>query len=202
MEEKGPPAPKIPPTPKATRSKATDQAKGRAIQRNPPKQNPSNQDPPLELQVVVVPADQPQGQDPPNDTNPPPHIPKPPPPPNLPAHLQNLPNQPSNPLPNPEEPQGPPAHAPNPPPQAPMQPPNPPANPPNPMQPQAPPAQMPQLSWSYLKPEISGKPEEDVIPHLLRTNNWMDMHNFPEEAKVQRFCFNSLQVRLDCGMKL
>ena len=42
------------PTPKATRSKATDQAKateqtkGREIQRNLPKQNPSKQDPPLE----------------------------------------------------------------------------------------------------------------------------------------------------------
>ena len=50
------------------------------------------------------------------------------------------------------------------------------------------PAQMPQLSWSYFKPEFSGKPEVDVIAHLLRTNDWMETHNFPEEAKVQRFC--------------
>ena len=77
---------------------------------------------------------------------------------------------------------------PNPPPQAPMQPPNPPENPPNPMQPQAPPVQMPQLSWSYFKPEFSGKPEEDMIAHLLRTNDWVETHNFPEGAEVQRFC--------------
>ena len=68
-----------------------------------------------------------------------------------------------------------------------MQPPNPPANPPNPMQPQAPPVQMPQLSWSYFKPEFSGKPEEDMIMHLLRTNDWIEAHNFPEEAKEQKF---------------
>ena len=78
--------------------------------------------------------------------------------------------------------------APYPPPQAPMQPLNPPANPPNPMQPQAPPTQMPQLSWSYFKPEFSGKPKEDAIAHLLRTNDWMSTHNIPEEAKEQRFC--------------
>ena len=135
----------------------------------------------------------------PSDTNPPLHIPNPPPLPNLSAHLQNLPEQPQNPLthvPNPEQPQNPPTHVPNPiqptnpPPQAsnPMQPQNPPANPPNPMQPQAPQIQMPQLNWSYFKPEFSGKPEEDAIAHLLRTNDWMETHNFPEETKVQRFC--------------
>ena len=155
-------------------AKATDQAKGReTFQRNPPKQ-----DPPLEPQVVVVPVDQAQDQDPPNpqnpqDTNPPPHIPNLPPPPNLPAHLQNLPVQP----PNSEQPQGPPAHMPNT-----MQLPNPP--PQAPMQSQNPPVQMPQLSWSYFKPD---KPEEDAIAHLLRTNDWMETQNFPEEAKVQRF---------------
>ena len=68
-----------------------------------------------------------------------------------------------------------------------MQPQNPPANPPNPMQPQAPPVQIPQLSWSYFKPEFSGKQEEDTKAHLLRTNDWMETHNFQEEAKVQRF---------------
>ena len=55
-----------------------------------------------------------------------------------------------------------------------MQPPNPSGNPPNPMQLQAPPTQMPQLSWSYFKPESSGKPEEDVTAHLLRMNDWME----------------------------
>ena len=137
--------------------------------------------------MVVVPADQPQGQDPPQDANPPLYIPNLPPPPNLPAHFQNLSNQLPNPPPNPEQPQGPPTHAPRPQSQAQMQLLNPP-DPPNPMQPQAPPTQMPQLSWSYFKPEFLGKPEEDTIAYLLRTNDWMDMHNFPEEAKVQRFC--------------
>ena len=48
MAEKGLPAPKIPPIPKAAHSKisdqtkATDQAKGREFQRNPPKQSPPN----------------------------------------------------------------------------------------------------------------------------------------------------------------
>ena len=69
-----------------------------------------------------------------------------------------------------------------------MQPPNPPAQVPNPMVPQAPPAQVPQLNWSYFKPEFPGKPEEDVEAHLLRTNDWMETHNFPELSKVQRFC--------------
>ena len=65
---------------------------------------------------------------------------------------------------------------------------NPPANPPNPIQPQSPPVQMPQLNWSYFKPEISGKHEEDAVAHLLQTNDLMEIHNFPEETKVQRFC--------------
>ena len=56
------------------------------------------------------------------------------------------------------------------------------------MQPQNPPPQMPQLNWSYFKPEFPGKPEEDVVAHLLRTNAWMGTHNFPDDAKVQRFC--------------
>ena len=28
----------------------------------------------------------------------------------------------------------------------------------------------------------------DVEAHLFRTNNWMDIHAFPEGVKVQRFC--------------
>ena len=56
------------------------------------------------------------------------------------------------------------------------------------MQPLPPPVQMPQLSWSYFKPEFSGKPEEDPIAHLLRKSDLMETLNFPEEAKVQRFC--------------
>ena len=56
------------------------------------------------------------------------------------------------------------------------------------MVPQAPPAQVPQLNWSYFKPEFSGKPEEDAEAHLLKTNDWMETHNFPETANVQSFC--------------
>ena len=49
MAEKGLPAPRIPPTPKTVRpkiseqAKATDQAKGKEFQRNPPKENPPKQ---------------------------------------------------------------------------------------------------------------------------------------------------------------
>ena len=46
----------------------------------------------------------------------------------------------------------------------------------------------PPLNWSYFKPEFSGKPEEDAEDHLLRTNNWMETDNFPDEVKVQTFC--------------
>ena len=45
-----------------------------------------------------------------------------------------------------------------------------------------------QLNWSYFKPEFSGKRDEDVKAHLLRTNDWMDTHNFPNDQKVRRFC--------------
>ena len=45
-----------------------------------------------------------------------------------------------------------------------------------------------QLNWSYFKPEFSGKQEEDVEAHLLRTNDWMEMHNFPNGQKARRFC--------------
>ena len=74
-------------------------------------------------------------------------------------------------------------HIPNP-----LQPQNPSVHVPNPILPPAPPVQIPQLNWSYFKPEFSGKPEEDVKVHLLRTNDWMETYNFPEVAKVQRFC--------------
>ena len=45
-----------------------------------------------------------------------------------------------------------------------------------------------QMNWSHFKPEFSGKPEEDVEAHLLRTNDWMTTHDFPEAVKVPRFC--------------
>ena len=47
---------------------------------------------------------------------------------------------------------------------------------------------MAQLNWSHFKPEYSGKPDKDVEAHLLRMNNWMDTHKFPDQVKVQRFC--------------
>ena len=71
-----------------------------------------------------------------------------------------------------------------------------------PMQPSASPAQpapppiqpgpMPQLNWSHFKLEFAGKPHEDVEAHLLKTNDWMDTHAFPEGVKVQRFCLTLL----------
>ena len=43
-----------------------------------------------------------------------------------------------------------------------------------------------QLNWSYFKPKCLGK--EDLEAHLLRTNDWMETHNLPDDAKVRRFC--------------
>ena len=48
--------------------------------------------------------------------------------------------------------------------------------------------QGPQLNWSHFKPEYAGKPDEDAEAHLLRTNNWMDTQEFPDQVKVQKFC--------------
>ena len=45
-----------------------------------------------------------------------------------------------------------------------------------------------QLHWSHFRPEFSGTPSEDVEAHLLRTEDWMTTHNFPEDHKVGRFC--------------
>ena len=47
------------------------------------------------------------------------------------------------------------------------------------------------LNWSHFKPDFSGKPE-DVEVHLLRTNNWMNTHQFPDDQKVRRFCLTLL----------
>ena len=48
------------------------------------------------------------------------------------------------------------------------------------------------LNWSNFKPEFSGKPEEDAEAHLLRSNDWMGVHCFDEDIKVQRFCLTLL----------
>ena len=57
---------------------------------------------------------------------------------------------------------------------------------------QQPPVQVVQqpmhMNWSHFKPEFSGRSDEDVEAHLLRTNDWMNTHDFPEAVKVQRFC--------------
>ena len=53
---------------------------------------------------------------------------------------------------------------------------------------QQPPAAPQQLIHMNFKPEFSGKPDEDVEAHLLRTNDWMTTHDFPKAVKVQRFC--------------
>ena len=197
MADKGPPAPTFKPVRKpATQVKAKEPSQK--------KQNPSKTAPPLEPKRVVIPVvsiDQPEDQVPlypPNQPNQlpdnppdqpnqlpnnPPNPPNPPPiPPNLPPNLPNqLPNNPPN-LPNPPPiPPNFPLNLPNPPP-------DPPAIPPNPMQPQNPPFEVTQFNWSYFKPEFSGKPEEDATAHLLRTNDWVETQNFPQEAKVQRFC--------------
>ena len=55
------------------------------------------------------------------------------------------------------------------------------------MQPQDP-LQAHQLNWSFFKPEFSSKTEEDAVVHLLKTNDWMETHNFLEDTKVRRFC--------------
>ena len=55
-----------------------------------------------------------------------------------------------------------------------------------PLAPEAP--QRSQLNWSHFKPDYTGRPDKDAEAHLLRTNNWMDTHEFPEHIKVQRFC--------------
>ena len=177
MADRGPHVP----APKVGKAKTAHQTKTREPpQKNPPKQNPKKTAPSLEPKVVVVvPVGQSETQGPlyPPDQLPdiPPDQPNQPPnnPPNQPNPPANPPNPPANPPPNPP----------------PNQPPNAPANPPNPMQPQNPPPQVPQLNWSYFKPEFSGKPEEDAVAHLLRTNDWMETGNFPGDTKVQRFCF-------------
>ena len=45
-----------------------------------------------------------------------------------------------------------------------------------------------QLNWSYFKHEFAGKMDEDAEAHLLKTNDWMDTHNFPNYQKVRSFC--------------
>ena len=64
----------------------------------------------------------------------------------------------------------------------------PPLNPFLPNAPVVPALPRPQLNWSHFKPKYAGKPDEDAEAHLLRINDWMDTHEFPDHVKVQRFC--------------
>ena len=43
------------------------------------------------------------------------------------------------------------------------------------------------MNWSLCKPKFSGKPEEDAEAHLLRSNDFMDTHQFQEGVKVLGF---------------
>ena len=79
----------------------------------------------------------------------------------------------------------PPWEEPNQPLDAPAEEPNQPNQPPNLPDPMA---NQQQLNWSYFKPEFVGKAEEDAEAHLLRTNDWMDTHIFPDDQKVRTFC--------------
>ena len=171
MAERGPPVLKPPTACIPTKPKTTD----------PPQASPQPQ---AELEAPLppdkVPNSAPLGPQVPPAPTPPVHITDPVQPPNPPAHV-----------PDPVQPEAPAAQIPDL-----IQPQDPPAHEPNPVQPPAPPVhiinQIPQLNWSYFKAEFSGKSEEDGKAHLLRTNYWMETHNFPEVAKVQKFC-NSYQ---------
>ena len=50
-----------------------------------------------------------------------------------------------------------------------------------------------QLNWSHFRPEFSGKLKEDGETCLLRTEDWMTTHNFPEDQKVGIFCLTLTQ---------
>ena len=43
-----------------------------------------------------------------------------------------------------------------------------------------------------VKPEFSGKPEEDAEAHLLCSNDWMNAHHVANGLKGQRFCITLL----------
>ena len=64
----------------------------------------------------------------------------------------------------------------------------PPAPPTQPVVPMIQPDPVLPLNWFHFKLEFTDKPDEDAEAHLLRTNDWMDTHAFPEGVKVQRLC--------------
>ena len=165
MADKGPPTPRLPTACKPVKTTAPNPQAQQGQQATQHAQQEPAQNPPDEVTKQVP------------SLNPPAQV------------LDSI--QPLNPpaqVLDPEQPHAPPAHVPD---LIQLQ--NPPGHVFNPVLPPAPPAQIlnqmqPQLKWSYFKPEFSGKPEEDVEAHLLRTNDWMETHSFPDVAKVQRFC--------------
>ena len=66
----------------------------------------------------------------------------------------------------------------------------------SPVQPVGPPAsaaqpgQVPPVNWSNIKSEFAGNPDEEIKAHLLRANDWVDTHEFPEGIKVQKSDLN------------
>ena len=46
---------------------------------------------------------------------------------------------------------------------------------------------MAHLNGPHFKPDFSGMPIEDAEAHLLRTNDWMNPHQFPEDIKFKDF---------------
>ena len=44
------------------------------------------------------------------------------------------------------------------------------------------------INWSNFKTEFLGKPEEDAEAHHLCSNDWMNVHHFNDDVKVQKFC--------------
>ena len=47
------------------------------------------------------------------------------------------------------------------------------------------------LNWPHFKPDFSGKPG-DAEAHLLRTNDWMTTHDFPNDQKGKEILLNTL----------
>ena len=168
MAEKGLPTP----TPKPVKTKIPV-----------PKQTTSKTNIPLEPKIIIRPIDYQEGQNALYPPNQPAHSP------DIPAAQHNNPPNPPNPL-NPPNPPNTPNQTNPPNPSNPPIPPNPPTPPPNPQDPMnlPDPPQPHQLNWSYFKPVFSGKTEEDTMVHLLKTNDWMQTHKFPDDTKVRRFC--------------
>ena len=46
----------------------------------------------------------------------------------------------------------------------------------------------PKVGRPKSKSAHASKADEDAEAHLLRTIDWMDTHNFPNDQKVRRFC--------------